>query len=630
MRIVGTAGHVDHGKSSLVQALTGTHPDRLKEEQERQMTIELGFASMRYPDGLEVGFIDVPGHIDFIENMLMGVGAIDAAMLVVAADEGVMPQTREHLDILRLLDVQHVFVALTKTDLVDEEWLGLVQEDLKEYLAANDMGAPIVPVSARTGAGMEELQSLMRSILLDAPERKDFGRPRLFVDRVFSLSGFGTIVTGTLIDGTLHRGARVEILPVGISARVRGLQSFGEDLENAGPGNRVAVNLSGVSVEDIQRGMTLVLPESYQTTDSICVRLLCVPGAHIDIVHDMQAKLFHGAAQVQARIRLLGSEAIQAGGQGYLQLELSEPITPRFGDRFILRRPSPSETIGGGDILDPHPVQRLRRFEDSVQMSLFELEEKTLEKYLEHTIRQRGPLSISRLSILAGLNVSLLQETLAELVTSGSVIIIGQNETITSASRESMVMHTALLEELSVRLAGVLEEYHGKNPYVFGVPVEVLRSRLELEQEVFQFLLKKLQESGEVEVKAGKARQNGFEVELTERDEEKAREAMTLINREPLNTPSPDQIRQLYGSGIYDYLIDQGLIIQVSDDVIFSGKQYQVMLDDLRKALEQREKMKVTEVREILPTSRKYLLAFLEHLDRIGVTRRDGDFRFLK
>jgi selenocysteine-specific elongation factor len=350
MFVVGTAGHVDHGKSTLVEALTGIDPDRLREEKEREMTIDLGFAWVTLPNAETVGVIDVPGHRDFIENMLAGVGGIDAALFVIAADEGVMPQTQEHLAILDLLEIEAGVVALTKVDLVqDPEWLDLVTLDISEALEGTVLGnAPIIPVSARTGEGISRLAQALADCLAGRPPRPDKGLPRLPIDRVFTLSGFGTVVTGTLTDGTLALGQTVEIQPSGLTTRIRGLQTHKQKIERASPGSRVAVNLTGLAKDDLARGQVVTAPGWLKPTVLVDVDYRHLAGVEQPLRHNMEVKFFSGAAEILARTRILGQESIAPGEHGWLQVRLEEPVALVKGDHFILRRPSPGQTLGGG------------------------------------------------------------------------------------------------------------------------------------------------------------------------------------------------------------------------------------------------------------------------------------------
>ena len=372
MRVIGTAGHVDHGKSTLVTALTGINPDRLKEEQEREMTIDLGFAWMALPDGEPVGIVDVPGHRDFIENMLAGVGGIDAVLFVVAADEGVMPQTREHLTILDILQVQGGVIALTKCDLVDDpEWLELVKNDVRQAVQGTILAdAPLVAVSAFTGAGLDELKNTLGAVLAERLPRPDLGRPRLPVDRVFSMPGFGTVVTGTLVDGVFRIGDEVEILPGGLRGRVRGLQAHKHSEESAAPGSRTAINIAGLSHEQVRRGDVIAHPGVYLPTSWLDVHFRLVADASSPLKHNTECKLFIGAAEVPVRLRLLGSEELLPGQEGWLQLELRQPVVAMRGDNYLLRRPSPGETLGGGVVVDPQPAGRHKRFDAEILQQL--------------------------------------------------------------------------------------------------------------------------------------------------------------------------------------------------------------------------------------------------------------------
>src|SRR5260221_8361703 len=380
MRVIGTAGHVDHGKSTLIAALTGTHPDRLKEEQARVMTIGRGFGWMTLPlnGGEEVGIVDVPGHRDFIENMLSGIGGIDAALLVIAADEGVMPQTKEHLAILDLLQIPAGLIVLTKIDLVsditpagDSAWLDLGETDIRLTVSDTVLkDAPIVRISAKNKIGLDQLISALSKILEEKPSRLDLSRPRLPIDRVFTMSGFGTIVTGTLSDGHLSVGDEVEILPGGLKGRIRGLQTHKKKEDTAIPGSRTAVNISGVNTEQIQRGDVITHPNQYQATRRLDARFRLLKDVSTSLKHRDEVKFFVGTSETIATLRILGTEQFGPNEEGWIQLELREPVVAVRGDRYILRRPSPSETLGGRVIIDHQPEGRHKRFDEEVLKSL--------------------------------------------------------------------------------------------------------------------------------------------------------------------------------------------------------------------------------------------------------------------
>ena len=386
MYVLGTAGHVDHGKSTLVKALTGIDPDRLQEEKAREMTIDLGFAWLTLPSGKEVSIVDVPGHERFIKNMLAGVGGLDAALLIIAADEGPMPQTEEHLDILHLLGIERGIIVLTKLDTVDEEWLALVEEEVRDRIKGTTLqNAPIVPVSARTGAGLDTLRAEIDRILEGTEQRADKGRPRLPIDRAFTISGFGTVVTGTLIDGALKVGQEVEIVPGGLKSRVRGLQSHKHKVDSIGPGNRVAVNLVGLEVDQLQRGMVLTSPGALQPTRRIDVHLTLLADSPATVEQNDTVDFFTASSETSAQITLLDTERLEPGGTAWAQLRLRDEVAVVKGDRYIVRRPSPSLTIGGGTIIDPSP-RRHKRFNEDTLKTLQTLQRGTPEELLLQAI----------------------------------------------------------------------------------------------------------------------------------------------------------------------------------------------------------------------------------------------------
>jgi len=433
MYVIGTAGHVDHGKSTLVHALTGIDTDRLREEKEREMTIDLGFAWLTLPDGESVGIVDVPGHRDFIENMLAGVGGIDAALFIIAADEGVMPQTREHLAILDLLGIGAGVVALTKLDLAEgAEWVELVTADVSETLEGTVLeGAPIIPVSARTGEGLDRLLTALQETLAQVEPRPDRGRPRLPIDRAFTISGFGTVVTGTRSDGGFEVGQEVEILPQGLKARVRGLQTHKRKVERAVPGSRVAMNLSGVSKASLKRGDVVTTPGWLRPTVLVDVQLNYLPDtlqqgsgqAKRPLRHNAQLKFFSGAAETMAKVRLLGQDVLPPGQSGWAQLRLQEPVALVKGDRFIVRVPSPPATVGGGVVVDPHPGRKHRRFRPEVLARLETLAQGSPAEVLLQTLARRGPTPIRDMLSVSGLGEA-APEALTQLLDEGQALLL--------------------------------------------------------------------------------------------------------------------------------------------------------------------------------------------------------------
>jgi len=630
MRVIGTAGHVDHGKSTLVQALTGINPDRLREEQERQMTIDLGFAWMTLPAGEEVGIIDVPGHRDFIENMLAGVGGIDAGLLVIAADEGVMPQTREHLAILDLLQVHRSVVALAKIDLVqDPDWLDLVREEIEQLLEQTGLaGSPIVPVSSATGEGLEQLKHSLEQLLSAAAPRPDLGRPRLPVDRAFSMTGFGTVVTGTLVDGSLEVGQEVEVLPGGQRARVRGLQTHKTPVQSAIAGSRVAANLTGIEVRQIHRGDVLVQPGSEQATTRLDVRFRLLADAPQRVRHNQAAKLFLGAAQRGARVRLLGAQELNPGEQGWLQLELEDPIVARRGDHYILRRASPSATLGGGVVADAHPSQRHRRFDRAVIHHLESLLSGSPSDVLEETLAGLGAVELAEAIRASGLDPATAERALGELRERDALLFLGGDG---AAPRpDQRLMARRAWDEMVERVRRLLSAYHQSNPARSGMPREELKSRLEVDTRVQGAVLERLVLAGVVTEEAGRVRLPDFQVQLTS---EQQLAATTLLNRfraSPYLTPSWKECLQAAGEEVLAYLLESGRLIRLSEEVLLQPEDLAEMVVRLRHELESRGEITVAEVRDLFTTSRKYALALMEHLDRAGTTYRQGDVRRLK
>ena len=477
MRVIGTAGHVDHGKSTLIQALTGTHPDRLKEEQEREMTIDLGFAWWHLPDGEEIGVVDVPGHRDFIENMLAGVGGIDAALFVVAADEGVMPQTREHLAILDILKIKSGVVALTKIDMVkDPEWLDLVEEELRQEFSGTVLeGAPIVRVSARTGENLEQLHLTLQEVLSQNPHRPDLGRPRLPIDRVFTIAGFGTVVTGTLVDGHFSVGDEVVILPGDQHGRIRGLQTHQRKEDRAVPGSRTAVNISGVDLDEVRRGQVVAFPKTFTTTRRMDVAFDLLPDSAFPLEHNTEVKLFIGSAEVIARVRLIGAETLAPGESGWLQLETPEPVVAARGDRYILRRPSPGETIGGGVVLDPNPRRRHKRFSEAVQARLKALAQGSPEEILMQALIALGTGTFGEVQQAANMEDTAAQAAVESLLASGQIIPLdGDGKALISKTR---LAARPYWEQTAAKFLAILKEYHHKYPLRLGMPTEEVKSR---------------------------------------------------------------------------------------------------------------------------------------------------------
>jgi selenocysteine-specific elongation factor len=640
MHVIGTAGHVDHGKSTLVEALTGTHPDRLKEEREREMTIDLGFAWLTLPGGEEIGIVDVPGHRDFIENMLAGVGGIDAALFAIAADEGVMPQTREHLAILDLLQIPAGVVALTKVDLVDDPaWLDLVEDDVRGALAGTVLGsAPIVRVSSRTKTGLDGLLQALEACLSDRPSRPDLGRPRLPIDRVFTIAGFGTVVTGTLSDGRLQVGDEVQLLPSGLRGRVRGLQTHKQKEDTAWPGSRTAVNISGVDVSQVKRGELVTHPGDYTSTRRLDVHFRLLWDASGPVEHNVEVKFFVGAAEVLARLRLLGSETLQPGQEGWLQLELAEPVVAVRGDRYILRRPSPGETIGGGVVVDPNPKGRHKRFSEDLLKRLEALSQGTPAEILFQALTALGAASLQEVVARSTLPEGAALPALSELLASGQLILIEPRGVDPRAAISSpalpqspdLVASKPYWQQLTGHAVEEVEAFHRSTPLRRGMPREELKSRLGLSTRLFNAALHRLI-SDEVLEEAGiYVFRPGHTIHFDIQQQKKVDALLEKFSASPYAPPTVKDCTNQVGEDIFTALVDLGLLVLVPPDIVFGRQDYEYMLAEVRNLIEMQGKVTAAEVRDHFNTSRRYVLALLEHLDATGVTVREGDARRLK
>jgi len=632
MHVIGTAGHVDHGKSTLVHALTGIDPDRLREEKEREMTIDLGFAWLTLPNGEPVGIVDVPGHRDFIENMLAGVGGIDAALFIVAADESVMPQTREHLAILDLLGIDTGVVALTKIDLAEsEEWVEMVAADVSDTLDGTALeGTPIVPVSARTGQGLDELMAALQDTLAQVEPRRDRGRPRLPVDRVFSISGFGTVVTGTLIDGTFDVGQEVEVQPRGLKARVRGLQTHKHKVPRAMPGSRVAMNLSGVNKAELARGDVVASPGWLRPTVLVDVQLRHLPSAQRPLRHNAQLKFFSGASETLAHVRLLGQDKLPPGQSAWAQLRLQEPVPLVKGDRFIVRVPSPPATVGGGIVIDPHPGRKHRRFRPQVLDRLETLAQGSPAEILLQALERRGPTPAHDLLSASSLGEA-APAALAQLLEKAQAVLLGSQVTAQPPPSGSQLLASRTWWSTLVdRLSRDLSAYHQRFPLRAGMPREALRSGLKLDAKVFNAVMARAGVKEMLVEEGATVRLPTHTVQLNADQQRRVDALMAQFRREPSSTPSFKDSVAAVGEEVLGVLIARGDLVQVSSDVLFLPETYADMVNRVRAHIRDNGNITLAQTRDLFGTSRKYAQALLEHLDETGVTRRVGDERVLR
>ena len=644
MGTIGTAGHVDHGKSTLVKALTGIDPDRLSEEKERGMTIDLGFAWLKLPGGREVSIVDVPGHESFIKNMLAGVGGIDAALLVIAADEGVMPQTREHLAILDQLQVQHGIVVLTKTDLVDEEWIELVREEVKEYLQPTTLAdTPILPVSAYTGQGLPELLTLLERMLDNEQERQDIARPRLPIDRVFTMTGFGTVVTGTLLDGSLTVGQEVEILPQGLRSRIRSLQTHRNSVQVAHPGTRVAINLPNIARPDLARGNVVTLPGQLHTTMLLDAHVKLLTDTERPLVHNTQVDFYSGSQEIPARVRLLDTEELQPGQSAWVQLRLSHPAVVARRDRFILRIPSPGATIGGGEVLDTGPRYH-RRFQTAVLEQLATLERGAPDEIVLAALdkRPRKPSRTTPATASSQSGIRLTQGLVGyefkDIVKQSNLSDDVTRSTLETLLTEGRIRHIGpywfaltVWEALQQEAIHLVQEYHRRYPLRSGLSKEEWRTRLKLSPRMAADVFAVLQTEGKLTeaTTGGLIRLPQFAPQFTTQQQQHVAELLRTFREHPYAGPGRAEAEAIVGAEILAALIEQGQLVKLSDGVLFLQETYAEAVAALTSYLREHETMTAAEARDLLGTSRKYILPLLEHLDTLKITRRIGDERVL-
>jgi selenocysteine-specific elongation factor len=606
---VGTAGHIDHGKSTLITALTGIDPDRLAEEKRRGMTIDLGFAHMVLPSGREIGIVDVPGHARFMRNMLAGAHGLDAVLLVVAADEGVMPQTREHLEIVDLLEVRRGIVVLSKADLVDEPWLELVTAEVRETIAVTALaGADVIPVSATSGLGLPRLVSALDALLDGAAPRPDLGRPRLPVDRVFTMSGFGTVVTGTLADGTLNVGDELEVVPHGRLARIRGLQRHNQSVQSASPGTRVAVNLTGVDKSDIARGDVLSPLETLQSTRRVDAQVRVLESAPRALRHGSEVLLHTGTVEVGARVIVLSADAVEPGSEAWVQLYLERSIAAAAGDRFVLRIPSPAVTVAGGRFVDVAP-RKHPRHDSAVSESL---ERRAAGAGLQEELHKYS----------RGVSVAALMKA---TMSSQSDI-----DGLDARRLGDWVMANEAWSSVAERATIEVAAYHVAHPLRAGMAREELRNRLRLHQSSFPAALAALVADGRLEDRQGAIATPGHRVAIDASDGP-ARQLLELLGRDPFAPPSLPEAMQLTGAGpeVVRALAQRGSIVRLSDDIAFTQEGYANAVGIVKELIATTGSVTVAQLRDRMGASRRPVLALLEHLDGAKVTRRVGDQRIL-
>ena len=618
--VLGTAGHIDHGKITLVKALTGTDPDRLKEEKERGITIDLGFANLDYPEaGLTVGIVDVPGHERLIRNMLAGAGGIDIVLLVIAADEGIMPQSREHLQICELLKISRGLVALTKADLVESDWLELVAGEAREFVKGSFLeGAPVIPVSAKSGLNIDLLKEKIKEIALGVKEKQAGGLFRLPVDRVFTLKGFGTVVTGTALSGTVRAEETVQMLPKGIETRIRGIQSHGKPVKEAFAGQRVALNLQGVEKDELERGDVVVSPGRFQPVSAMDVKIELLPGAP-SIKSGARVHFHLGTSEKVARVVLYDRQELKGGESSYAQLRLSGPVVAQGMDRFVVRRLSPLETMGGGSVLDPRPGRRKK------SMGLEDLgiyEKGSLKEKLSRKIMSSALKSISKLELEGWVRAEVkeVDKALDELQKEKAVIQVGDGAFVHSDVFSAF-------RQAAMNLAG---QFHKKNPLRPGMPREELRADLKADQKVFSGLLPLVRE---LVSEKDSVRLASFQAALSGKDEQFREKIIRELEAAGFQPPEKSELAKKLAldekrlTDVLRLMDKEGVLIRINDALYLPSSIFQRMISLLKGFFAKKPEMAVSEFRDVLGTTRKYALPYLEYLDSHKLTMRVGDTR---
>ena len=619
MFVIGTAGHIDHGKSALVERITGTDPDRLSEEKQRGMTIDLGFAWFKLESGEEVSIIDVPGHEKFIKNMLTGVGGIDMAILVIAADEGIMPQTIEHFQIINLLEIKSLIVAITKKDLVDSDWISLIKEEISELLKESPfLDSPIIELSSVTGQGVDDLIIEIEKKAERINSNKTLSKPRLAIDRSFVISGFGSVVTGTLIEGSLDIGQEVELVKSKQIGRIRGLHIHNKPYDHAGPGNRVAVNISGISHQNILRGDTLTIPNWLSVTRAVDVQIKMVQNTKKILRHNSSVMFYTGASESMVKVRLLTSNELSSGDEGLAQLVFEDMLPCVSGDRFIIR--TSNVTIGGGVIIETG-VNRHKRSDLSIIDRLYTLSEgKPEDVILQHLL----DLEISNMDVLSSsTNFSIEEITplINKLTQDKDIIILNSKYDDVSNSMITVTYY----EEIKTLTLKYLEKYHVDFPYREGCTINELNQILKISDSYLPMIINQFIDDGLVKINNQLVSTTQFSITISDSDKKLIDEYLQIANSELfININSEFKNRELV-----NLMIQGNYFTKIDSEIVMSSQEYKMIVNKIIELMKNNQDVKVAEVRDYLNISRKNALLILEHLDEQKITKRNGDFRSL-
>lgn len=622
--IVGTAGHVDHGKTTLIRALTGVDTDRLKEEKQRGMTIDLGFAWFTLPSGGSVGIIDVPGHERFLKNMLAGASGIDVVLLVIAADEGVMPQTVEHLEILELLETRKGIVALTKCDMVDEDWLEIVEDDIRERLAGTFLEtAPIVRVSGTTSSGLPELIKTLDAMCEEVTQRAGSGPFRIPIDRVFTMTGFGAVITGTLMSGTIRTGDALEILPTGLHSRVRQIEVHEHKQDEAVAGTRVAINLAGVETDQLHRGDVLAPPGYLKPTRLLDAHVRLLENAPWPLRSRMRIRLHIGAAELLGRVTVLNQDEIKPGDEGFIVFRSEEPLTAARGDRFVIRSYSPMLVIGGGSVIEPNPAKH-KRFDASVVDALIAKRQGDPRDLVEQVLLGGSAMAATEIAKTAVMPEAEATSALEDLLAEARLVKLDTGKLI----------HTVSYSTISERISQSLTTYHAANPLKAGLSKEELRAGVArgLDQKTFNSLLNSLQAEGRIEVAGSLVKLAGHQLSLSPEQERLAKDLETTYLDGKFNPPMIEDVIARFGKAaveMIDFLASQHRLVKIDEGLYFHPEAIAAAEHLIRNEITTNGPMTVSTFRDLTGSSRKYIVPMLGYFDDQRLTRRMGDQRVL-
>ncbi|MEG1152530.1 MAG: selenocysteine-specific translation elongation factor [Oscillospiraceae bacterium] len=624
--IIGTAGHVDHGKTSLIRALTGMDTDRLNEEKKRGITIDLGFAHIDLPDGSQAGIIDVPGHEKFIRNMLAGAGGIDLVLMVIAADEGIMPQTREHMDILSLLNIKKGIVVLTKSDMVDSDWLEFMQEEVKKGLEGSFLeNAPICCVSSQTGKGIDELRNLLFKMLLEQQKNKDDIDFRLPVDRIFSVDGFGAVVTGTLIEGKLNVGYNLMIYPSKIPTKSRNIQVHSQNVQTAYAGQRTAVNLAGLKKTDIKRGDILAPLDSVEVTKFLDVNINVLKNSSRTLKNNSSIHFYHGSCELTAKIALMDCDEIASGKSGFAQLRFDEEFAVKAGDCFVLRFLSPLETIAGGVILNTMPPKRKRLTEETIETFKIEQNGKNPEK-INSVIKDCGSIPINEKEISLKLNIPAIEvvKICEKLSNKKEIIDVAEN----------IFLHKDEVNRIKTAATILLEKFHKENPLKKGIKREEIRTKLRpnIQIQYMDRILNQLINQKALKEQDGCISLFEFAIEVNDNHKKINQEILELYEKGKFSPPTPEEVIALYPkikgvNQLLSKMITDGELVRLSDKIYMSKNNVDESLKLITKVNNDKNGIILSDVRDVLGTSRKFALALLEYFDSKKITKKNGDIR---